>query len=176
MEVPRLGVKLKLHLRPMPQPHQLRILNPLNEATDQTFALMGASQICFYWATMGTPGLYVLIMDIIIRIIQCNSCWAVSLGNEISWCIVRPMVNRIFGKFSFFIKYFMKKFNVYVIIPIHPSLGLSYFIYMTTLHYFILFWNQSQTLYHFTHKYFNMCFWKTRTFSFNLIRILLSDL
>ena len=39
MEVPRLGVKLKLQLRPTPQLQQCQILNPLSKARDQTFIL-----------------------------------------------------------------------------------------------------------------------------------------
>jgi len=34
---------------------QHRILNPLSEARDQTLNLMVPSQICFLYATMGTP-------------------------------------------------------------------------------------------------------------------------
>ena len=38
---------------------QHRILNPLSKARDQTYILMDTSQICFHWATMGTPILIV---------------------------------------------------------------------------------------------------------------------
>ena len=34
-----------------------QILNPLSGARDQTCVLMNASQLCFCWATMGTPGI-----------------------------------------------------------------------------------------------------------------------
>ena len=42
-------------LQPTPRSWQRRIFNPLREARDQTHILMDASQICFHWATMGTP-------------------------------------------------------------------------------------------------------------------------
>ena len=45
----------KLPLWPTPQLRQCWILNPLSEARDQTHVLMDTSQICFRWATMGTP-------------------------------------------------------------------------------------------------------------------------
>ena len=35
--------------------HSSQILNPLKEARDRTRILMDTSQICFHWATMGTP-------------------------------------------------------------------------------------------------------------------------
>jgi len=68
MEVPRLGVKSELHLhatatatrlylRPIYYSSQQGcILNPLREAKDQTWVLMDTSQVCFHWATTGTPG------------------------------------------------------------------------------------------------------------------------
>ena len=34
---------------------QCQILNPLNEARDQTLILMDTSQVRYHWATMGTP-------------------------------------------------------------------------------------------------------------------------
>ena len=34
---------------------QCRILNPLNEARDQTHVLMNNSQVRYHWGTMGTP-------------------------------------------------------------------------------------------------------------------------
>ena len=34
---------------------QYQILNPLSKARDQTCILVDASQICFCWATVGTP-------------------------------------------------------------------------------------------------------------------------
>ena len=40
---------------------QLRILNPLSEAGDQTCVLMDASQIHFHQAMMGTPGSHLFI-------------------------------------------------------------------------------------------------------------------
>ena len=69
--VPRLGFKLELQLpayttaTAMPylshicklhhNSWQCHILNPLSKARDSTCILMDASQICFPWATMGTP-------------------------------------------------------------------------------------------------------------------------
>ena len=68
MEVPRLGVKLKLqlqasttatakpylsHLHHSSQQHQ--IINPLSEARDQTCILMDPSHIHFHWATTEIP-------------------------------------------------------------------------------------------------------------------------
>ena len=71
MEVPRLGVKLELHLlayataTAMPDlsgsceihhsSRQCQILNPLSEARDRTHILMDTSWVCFHWAIMGTP-------------------------------------------------------------------------------------------------------------------------
>ena len=71
MEVPRLGVQLKLlppayttatatrDLRHICDLHhissQCRILNPLSKARDLTCNLMVPSRICFRCATMGTP-------------------------------------------------------------------------------------------------------------------------
>ena len=75
MEVPRLGVKSELqlpayitstamlelsftcNLHCSSQQHQ--ILNPLSKARDRTCILMNTSQICFCWATMGTPSLHI---------------------------------------------------------------------------------------------------------------------
>ena len=71
MEVPRLGVKSELQLlayapaTAMPDlspvfnlhrsSQQRRILNPLSEVRDQTRVLLDTSQVCYHWATMGTP-------------------------------------------------------------------------------------------------------------------------
>ena len=71
MEVPRLGVQLELQLLAYTvatatwdpngvcdldhSSRQRWILNPLSEARDQTHILMVTSQICFLWATTGTP-------------------------------------------------------------------------------------------------------------------------
>ena len=71
MEVPSLGVELELQLSAhvtttaMPDPshigdlhhssRQYWILNPLNEARDQTLILMDTSGVHYHWATMGTP-------------------------------------------------------------------------------------------------------------------------
>ena len=71
MEVPRLGVKSELQLpayitaTAMRDPRhvcnlhhsslQHRILNPLSEAKDQTCILMDTRQVCYLWATTGTP-------------------------------------------------------------------------------------------------------------------------
>ena len=71
MEVSRLGVELDLHLPAtatdtMRDPNricelhhsswQCQILETLSEAKVQTHVLMDTSQICFCFATMGTPG------------------------------------------------------------------------------------------------------------------------
>ena len=76
MEVPRLGVELELQLQAYTtatttqvlscvcdlhhssQPH--RILNPLNEATNQTCYLMVPSRICFCCTTTGTPAVFIV--------------------------------------------------------------------------------------------------------------------
>ena len=42
---------------------QFQVLNPPSEAKDQTCVLMDTSQICFCWATMGTPFLWFLTMS-----------------------------------------------------------------------------------------------------------------
>ena len=71
MEVPRLGIKSELQplayttATATPDPRhvfdlhhssgQRWILNPLSEATNQTWVLMNTSWIRFHWATMGTP-------------------------------------------------------------------------------------------------------------------------
>ena len=71
MEVPRLGVELQLQLlafntatEVLDPSHicdlchslwQCQILNPLSEARDCTHILMDTSQVCYHWATMGTP-------------------------------------------------------------------------------------------------------------------------
>ena len=46
LEVPRLGIKLELQSRPMPEPQQCRILNPLSKARDGT---------CILTETMSDP-------------------------------------------------------------------------------------------------------------------------
>ena len=74
MEVPRRGVELELQLPAYTtatatqdpslicdlyySSGQCWILNPLSEARDQTCVLMDASQIPFFWATMGTPFIF----------------------------------------------------------------------------------------------------------------------
>ena len=71
MEVPRLGVELELQLlayttaTAVPDPSsvcdlhcslwQHWILNPLSGARYQTYVLMATSQVCYCWATTGTP-------------------------------------------------------------------------------------------------------------------------
>ena len=55
MEVPRLGVKSELHLRPMPISQQCQIPNALSEARDWTLILLDTSQVHYCWATTGTP-------------------------------------------------------------------------------------------------------------------------
>ena len=42
---------------------QYQILNPLSKVRDRTCILLGASQICFLWATMGTPSLFFRYSD-----------------------------------------------------------------------------------------------------------------
>ena len=41
-----------------PQFTATRILNPLSKARDHTRVFMDTSQVCYYWATMGTPVLF----------------------------------------------------------------------------------------------------------------------
>ena len=71
MEFPRLGVELELQLPACAtatatwdpshvcylhhSSWQWWILNPLSKARNQTCVLVDASQICFHWATIGTP-------------------------------------------------------------------------------------------------------------------------
>ena len=78
------------------------ILNPLSEARDGTCVLMVTSQVCFWWATMGTPhsghlqgkqpfsiaslsclGLLVLWVSILIFFCCCCSFW-ITLGFALS--------------------------------------------------------------------------------------------
>ena len=70
MEVPRLGMELKLYLlatatattvRDPRSSRQHRILNPLSEARDGTHTLMVPSQFCFPCTTTGTAGEQILI-------------------------------------------------------------------------------------------------------------------
>ena len=81
MEVPRLGVKSDLQLLAQAtatamtdlscicdlhhSSQQCQILNPLSEARDWTCILMDTSQICFYWAMMGTPLLSFSISELL---------------------------------------------------------------------------------------------------------------
>ena len=71
LEVPRLGVGWELQLpahttaTATPDPSHIcglhcsfwhcQILNPLSEASEQTCILMDPSQVCYCWATIGTP-------------------------------------------------------------------------------------------------------------------------
>ena len=56
MEVPRLGIELELQLPAYAIAQgNARSLPPLSEVRYQTLILMGTSQVCFHWATMGTP-------------------------------------------------------------------------------------------------------------------------
>ena len=59
----------KLHLQPIPQLWQHRILNPLSEARDRTCVLMDASQIRFRCTTTGTPYLFLLTFLVFIMCI-----------------------------------------------------------------------------------------------------------
>ena len=75
MEVSRLGVESALQLlayttaTPKPDPSRIydphhsswqwRILSPLTEARDQTCIVMDISQVCYHWATTGTPSSWV---------------------------------------------------------------------------------------------------------------------
>ena len=75
MEVPRPGVELELQLlayttatwnpSSVYEPHhrswQCWIPDPLSEARDQTHFLMDTSQVCFRYATKGTPKLSILV-------------------------------------------------------------------------------------------------------------------
>ena len=70
MEIPRLGVELELQLlafstltvmlglswvcRLYHSSWQCWILNPLSKGRNWTWILMDTSQVCYYWATMGT--------------------------------------------------------------------------------------------------------------------------
>jgi len=76
MEVPRLGVELDLQLlayaTSIAMPYlicifclhhsswQCWIPNPLSEARDRTYILMDTHQVCYPWATTGTPGCWFL--------------------------------------------------------------------------------------------------------------------
>ena len=87
MEVTRLGVELKLQLPAYRtttatrdpsclcdlhhSSRQCWILNPLSKARDQTWVLRDASQICFHWATTGTPRLLFLNLKVILPNKQC---------------------------------------------------------------------------------------------------------
>ena len=83
MEVPRLGVELVLQLLAYAtatatwdpssicdlhhSSQQPQILNPLSKARDPTLILMDISQVCYCWATEGTPILsfFILFLRII---------------------------------------------------------------------------------------------------------------
>ena len=71
IEVPRLGADSELQMLATATWHQncifdlyyhsslqRQILNPLSEARDQTYVLLDTSQVCYHWATTGTPELY----------------------------------------------------------------------------------------------------------------------
>ena len=71
MKVPRLGVKLELELQLQAyttatakldpsldlcfSSMATKILSLLSKASDETCILMDVSQVCYLWATMGTP-------------------------------------------------------------------------------------------------------------------------
>ena len=73
MEVPRLGVESELQLLAYTtqdtshicnlycSSRQHQILNPLSKACDQIHILMDTSQVCYYWATTGTPTMFFLM-------------------------------------------------------------------------------------------------------------------
>ena len=88
MEVPRLGVESELLLlayaraTAMPDPSRVcdlhhsswpcRILNPLSRVRDRNLNLMVPIQICFSWATMGTPlGKCPIIAMLILMLMGC---------------------------------------------------------------------------------------------------------
>ena len=93
MEVPRLGVKSQArylscicNLHHSSQQHQN--FNPLSEARDQTCILMGTSQICFCWATTGTPILYFACMILNITYWSFGKYWFTELHRSSkSWPI-----------------------------------------------------------------------------------------
>ena len=53
---------------------QCQILNPRREARDQTCVLMITSQMCFWWATMGTPSSNILKPITINSFYYCYYC------------------------------------------------------------------------------------------------------
>ena len=55
------NTKSKPHLQPTPQLRAIQILNPPNEAKDQTRNLMVPSRICFHCAMIGTPKKNIII-------------------------------------------------------------------------------------------------------------------
>ena len=80
MEFPSLGVKSELQLMAYTtttstqdpslicnlhhSSQQRQIPNPLRKARNQTHILMDTSQICFHYATTGTPNIYYLFYHI----------------------------------------------------------------------------------------------------------------
>ena len=54
---------------------QHRIVNPLSEARDWTCIFMDTSQICFRWATMGTP-VFVLFLIFLFCFVFCFCFWS----------------------------------------------------------------------------------------------------
>ena len=78
MEVPRLGVELELLLLAYNtatekqdlshvfnlyhSSQQCQNLNPLSKARYQNCVLMDTSQVCYHWATMGTPFFFLLML------------------------------------------------------------------------------------------------------------------
>ena len=64
MEVPRLATAISglSHVCNLHHSSQQDwVLNPLSKAKDQTCVLMDTSQVCFRWATMGTPDVLFLL-------------------------------------------------------------------------------------------------------------------
>ena len=51
---------------------QHRILNPLSKATDRTHIFMDTSQFRYHWATMGTPGVKVLTLNLAKNFFYCH--------------------------------------------------------------------------------------------------------
>ena len=99
---------------------QRQILNPLSEARDWTHILMGTSQICYCWATVGTPWVQLFQITHLSNIVQylSFSVRLVSL-NIVPSSFIHIVTN---GEISFF--YFWKIFRrlctIYVLHFLYP--------------------------------------------------------